>query len=171
MADRIVEEAITEIPEFDEALENVLLFALEEAKNKMATGENVIPFSCLVVKEALFMENHPGDSAEQCFALARHTVEGAKGATCYAFCYDGYVDTDEGTKDALIAEGGLPGEDAGYAVCYVYTTDDEGNVTFEEEPAYIGEAPNFMEGLKDADSYSDSEIDKRYLSPEVSEEK
>ena len=61
---------------------------------------------------------------------------------------------------ALIAEGGVPGEDEGYAVGYLYSVNDEGEATFEEEPAYIGEAPNFMEALKEPVAYTDEEIDE-----------
>ena len=46
-------------------------------------------------------------------------------------------------RDALIAEGGLPGEEAGYAFAYLY--DDKG---IDREIVYVGPAPNFMEGLK-----------------------
>lgn len=170
MADRVVESSDVQVPEIPEILEKVLLFSLEEAKEKMEQGAEVVPFTALVVKENLFIENHPGDSAEECFNLARHTVEHARGAAAYALCYDGYVEIDEGTKDAIIAEGGVPGEDAGYAVGYLYDVDDEGNATFEEEPAYIGESPNFMIALQDADSYADEDIEEKYLEEDEFEE-
>ncbi len=163
MADREVENSDVEVPEIPEILEKVLLFSLDEAKEKMSQGAEVVPFTALVVKENLFIENHPADTAEECFNLARHTVEHARGAAAYALCYDGYIETDDGVKDAIIAEGGVPGEDEGYAVSYLYETDDEGNLTFEEEPAYVGEAPNFMIALSEADSYGEDDIDEKYL--------
>lgn len=169
MADRMVENADVEVPEIPETLEKVLLFSLEEAKEKLAQGSEVIPFTALVVKENLFLENHPGESAEECFNFARHTVEHARGAAAYALCYDGYIEVDDGVKDALIAEGGIPGEDAGYAVGYLYETSEDGEVKFEEEPAYIGEAPNFMIALQDADSYTDEDIEEKYLEEDVAE--
>ena len=116
MPDRVVESSDVEVPEIPEILEKVLLFSLEEAKEKMTQGADVVPFTALVVKENLFLENHPGESADECFAFARHTVENARGAEAYALCYDGYVEVDDETKDALIAEGGIPGEDEGMAV-------------------------------------------------------
>ena len=163
MVDREVENSDVEVPEIPEILEKVLLFSLDEAKEKMSQGAEVVPFTALVVKENLFIENHPADTAEECFNLARHTVEHARGAAAYALCYDGYIETDDGVKDAIIAEGGVPGEDEGYAVSYLYETDDEGNLTFEEEPAYVGEAPNFMIALSEADSYGEDDIDEKYL--------
>lgn len=169
MADRTVESSDVEVPEIPEILEKVLLCSLEEAKEKLAGGADIIPFTSLVVKENLFIENHPADSAEECFALARHTVEHARGALAYSFCYDGYVEVDEGSRDAVIAEGGIPGEETGYAVGYLYEMDEDGKVTFEEEPAYIGEAPNFMADLKDSEAYTDEDIDEKYLEETIDE--
>ena len=170
MADRVVEVTENEVPEIPEILEKVLVFSLEEAKEKMLNGADVVPFTSLVVKENFFIENHPGDSVEECFAFAKHTVENARGADAYAFVYDGYIDTDDGTKDAIIGEGGIPGEDSGYAVGYIYTLSDD-KPTFEDQIAYIGEAPNFMSGLKDASSYDEEEIDEKYISEdEIDEE-
>ena len=169
MVDRVVESGETEVPEIPETLEKVLLFTLDEAKEKMNQGADVVPFTALVVKDNLFIESHPAETAEECFAFARHTVEGARGAEAYGFCYDGYVDTDAGTQDAIIAEGGVPGEDDGYAIGYIYNIVDDKPV-FEADPAYIGAAPNFMAGLKDANQYGDDEIDDRYLDEEWEEE-
>ncbi|MDO5117198.1 MAG: hypothetical protein Q4D34_01725 [Eggerthellaceae bacterium] len=163
MAERAIENNSTEIPEFPELLEQVLLFTLDEGKEKIEQEGEVVPFSVLVIKDNIFIETHPGEDAEMCFAQAQRTVAGARGADAYAFCYDGYADTDAGQKDMLIAEGGLPGEDVGYAVGYLYTLKADGTIVFEDEPMYIGEAPNFMAGLKDASEYSDEEIDEKYI--------
>ena len=51
MADRTVEITSTEVPEMPEILEKVLLFALTEAKEKAVAGQDVIPFTALVVKD------------------------------------------------------------------------------------------------------------------------
>lgn len=166
MADRVVDSEDIEVPEIPETLEKVLLFALDEAKQKMLQGADVVPFTALVIKENLFIESHPGDNPEECFEAAKHTVEGARGAEAYALCYDGFIDTDEGDMDALIAEGGVPGEDVGYAICFLYEVDEEGKPVFEDEPAYVGEAPNFMSGLKDAAEYTDEDIEEKYLDDE-----
>ena len=148
MADRVVESSDVQVPEVPEILEKVLLFSLEEAKEKMLQGEDVIPYTALVVKDNLFIENHPGETAEECFNFARHTVQNARGADAYALCYDGYVEIDD------------------YAVGFLYEADEDGALVFEEEPAYIGEAPNFMVALKSADAYDDDEIDEKYLDDE-----
>ena len=95
MADRVVGNQDNEVPEIPEILEKVMLFSLDEAKQKLTQSNEVVPFTALAVKENLFIESHPGDSSEECYNLAQHTVEGARGADAYAFCYDGYVETDD----------------------------------------------------------------------------
>ena len=134
MADREVESSDVEVPEIPEILEKVLLFSLDEAKEKMTQFRRCAVHGTGGEGEPVHREPSC-DSAEECFNLARHTVEHARGAAAYALCYDGYIEIDDGVKDALIAEGGVPGEDTGYAVSYLYEMDEEGNVTFEEEPA------------------------------------
>lgn len=166
MTERVVESSVDEVPEIPEILEKVLLYSIDRAKGKLEAGEDLIPFTSLAVKETLFMETHPADDEQACFNLARHTVEHARGAQAYSFCYDGYIDTDDGTRDALIAEGGVPGVDKGFAVGQLYTVDDEGTITFEAEPVYIGPAPNFMIALRDADEYDEDEIDEKYRDAE-----
>lgn len=144
MAERMVEPETTAPEEdIDDVLKTVIRAVLDEAAGKMEAGEEVVPFTGLAVKENLFIETHPGDDVEECFLAARREVEGARGATAYAFCYDGYIETEDGMRDALIAEGGLPGEEQAYAFGYLY--DDNG---INREITYIGPAPNFMENLK-----------------------
>ena len=144
MAERMVDPEVN-IPEedIDDVLKTVIRAVLDEAATKMENGEEVVPFTGLAVKENLFIETHPNDDIEECFLAARREVEGARGATAYAFCYDGYIDTEDGERYALIAEGGLPGEEQAYAFGYLY--DDNG---IDKNIIYIGLAPNFMENLK-----------------------
>lgn len=144
MAERMVDpEANAPEEDIDDVLKTVIRAVLDEAAAKMESGEEVVPFTGLAVKENLFIETHPGDDVEECFLAARREVEGARGATAYAFCYDGYIETEDGMRDALIAEGGLPGEEQAYAFGYLY--DDNG---INKGITYIGLAPNFMENLK-----------------------
>ena len=170
MADRVVEDADVEVPEIPELLENAIVFALEEAREKLENGEDLVPFTALVVKDNLFIETHPGETAEECFNMARHTVQHAAGAGAYVLCYDGYVETDDGDVDAIIAEGGVPGEDYGYAAGILYEEGADGALEFDEEISYIGKAPNFMIFLRKPGEYSDAEIDEKYLDDDEGDE-
>lgn len=141
-------------------LESVLRYCLKDASERMAKGEEITPFSALAVKETLFMEEHPGDEVAQCFNSARKTVEGAKGADAYGFCYDGYIELDQGKVDCLIAEGGTPGAEYGHAIGLRYTYNEEGVAVFDEEPIYVSKALNYMLGTVVDDDDEEEEGDE-----------
>ena len=130
-------------------LENVLRYCLKDASERMLKGEQIVPFSALAVGQTLFMEEHPGEEPADSFHSARKTVENARGALAYGFCYDGFVEMGENAvkKDCLIAEGGCPGDPYGHAIGLLYTVDGEGNCKFEEEPIYVGNSMNYMLSL------------------------
>ena len=126
-------------------LESVLRYCLKDAKERMEKGEQVLPFSALAVKDKLFMEEHDGETVADCFNSARKTVQNAKGADAYGFCYDGYLDLEGDQKaDCIIAEGGIPGAEYGHAIGLPYTVDAAGNYEFQEEPIYVSKALNYM---------------------------
>jgi hypothetical protein len=137
-------------------LESVLRYCLKDASERMGKGEQVAPFSALAVGETLFMEEHAEDDVKACFDSAKRTVENARGANAYGFCYDGYIEIGNGEKgDCLIAEGGVPGEPYGHAIGLTYTVDADGNVKFADEPIYVSKAMNYMlnlEEITDGDS-------------------
>ena len=149
--------------QISENVRKAMDYAFDEAQQRLVSmNQSFDPFTVTVVDEGLEVNDHPAETPGAVresvkMLLAQDMPEG------YALCYDGYIEIDDGVKDALIAEGGVPGEDTGYAVSYLYEMDEEGNVTFEEEPAYVGEAPNFMIALNDADSYAEEDIDEKYL--------
>ena len=131
-------------------LENVLRYCLKDASERMLKGEQVLPFSALAVGETLFMEEHPGDDPAESFHSARRTVENARGARAYGFCYDGFIEVGQNNDkiDCLIAEGGCPGEPYGHAIGLTYTIDVDGVVTFADEPIYVGNSLNDMLSLE-----------------------
>lgn len=144
---------IDQVPDIPESAQKILGHALDKAKAALEAEKMFAPFTAVLVKDQVFAEMHPGDTPQECINLARHAVEGMRGASAYAFCYDGYVDTNQGMKDAIVAEGGVPGSAEGYALAYMYKidgTDENGHptsITIDTTPTYIGEAENFMKNL------------------------
>lgn len=143
-------------------LENVLRYCLKDASERMEKGEAVVPFTALAVGETLFMEEHDGEDAAECFHAARKTVEGARGALAYGFCYDGYIEVGPNAEkhDCLIAEGGCPGEPYGHAIGLTYSLDDEGKAAFADEPIYVGSSLNYMLSLEPLDSEGAEEAEQ-----------
>lgn len=131
-------------------LENVLRYCLKDASERMEKGEEITPFTALAVGETLFMEEHPNDDVAECFHSARKTVEGARGAKAYGFCYDGFIEVGANNEkhDCLIAEGGCPGEPYGHAIGITYSLGSDGKAKFADEPIYVGSSLNYMLSLE-----------------------
>ena len=150
MSENTVENEAMEVPVSDEELESLLIQVIEEARGKMEQGEVFPPFTAAVVGDKLFTETHEG-TIDECFESARNAVLTAA-PRLYAFCYDGYIDTDEGDKDAIIAEGGIAGDPQAVAVGMMYSVNEEGVVTdFDDEVVYIAETDNFLADLQPAE--------------------
>lgn len=151
-------------------LENVLRYCLKDASERMEKGEEIVPFSALAVKETLFMEEHPGEDARESFDSAKRTVENARGAAAYGFCYDGFIEVGAKAemKDCLIAEGGCPGEPYGHAIGLPYEIHEDGTVEFVDEPIYVGNSRNYMLSLTEFDEEGEDESADEVASEEES---
>lgn len=144
MSENAVETEEMEVPEINDELESLLIQVIEEAQGKMEQGEVFPPFTATVMGDKLFTETH-GGTIDECFESARDAVLNVAGARMYAFCYDGYIDTDEGDKDAIIAEGGMAGDEQAVVVGMMYDADENGAVAgFSDEIVYIAESENFL---------------------------
>lgn len=144
MPERKIDPNITEVPEIPEVLSSILTYVVGEAQKKFDAEGDFVPFTALAVADTLFIESVEGETPDEMYAFAKHTVEHARGADAYALCYDGYLDTDQGHRDAIIAEGGVPGAIQGEAVGLLYDVKADGTREYHQPIAYIGKAPNFM---------------------------
>lgn len=135
---------VTEGLSVDDALEKVVLYAFDEASQKLEQCGIVEPFTILIEGENLYVESHPGDDVAECFDSARKTVfEMTNMIDAYVFCYDGYIELDEGPADALITESAKKNAEVGEAVALIYTERD-GIVTFRDSLVSLGEAPTLF---------------------------
>ena len=149
MPERKIDPNITEVPEMPQILSSLLVYVVEEGQKKFDEDGDLVPFTALAVADKLFFETVEGETPDEMYAFAKHTVEHVRGADAYALCYDGYLDTDQGHRDAIIAEGGVPGAIQGEAVGLVYDVKEDGTRDYHLPIAYIGKAPNFMIFLTD----------------------
>ena len=142
--ERKIDPNVTEVPEMPNVLSNLLAYVVEEGQKRFDEQGDFMPFTTIAVGDKLFFEDVDGETPDQMYAFAKHTVEHVRGADAYALCYDGYLDTDQGMRDAIIAEGGVPGAIQGEAVGLLYDAKEDGAREYHKPIAYIGKAPNFM---------------------------
>lgn len=128
--------------------DKIVLYALDEAMEKLTHTGELEPFTVILHGDNLHVESHPGEDVVECVNSAADAVKRLEHvATSYVFAYDGYVTTDEGAQDAIIAERGKPGDETAEAFAVLYTVDEEGDGTlsFEEGVYDLGEAPSMLQ--------------------------
>ena len=129
------------------SFDKMVFFAFDEARQKLEQGGEVEPFAVTLSGDDLYVESHPGESIIDCFNSARIAIDTMRSLiSAYVFCYDGYVNLDEGTHDALIAERAQKDDEVGEAFALFYHVDEEGGglIEFDEEVFSLGEAPSLF---------------------------
>jgi hypothetical protein len=146
----------------EEAVDHMLLYAFDQAVETLEQSGDFDPFTILLKGDEFFIEDHPGEEIEACYASARRTVQQmALVASDYVFCYDGYVELDEGPRDAIIVERAHLGDANGEAFAMLYEQNGE-HFEFDETLYGIGEAANYFEDAE-ADGDSDGADEDREL--------
>ena len=131
--------------EMDDILERITFYCLDEARKKLEAGEECVPFTAVVSDDQMFIETYPGDDVMSRRADAEANVKSSSTfSTHYAFCYDGFLMTDDGQLDALIVECATRDMEKAYVIGLLYKEED-GKLEFAETPAYIDDVESFYD--------------------------
>lgn len=135
--------------ELSEDLQKVVFYALDEASKKLEADEELVPFTLVIAGDDVFMDSHPGEDADECFESAKSSVNMvAHLASSYVFCYDGFIETDEGDSDMVIVEVGEKGSEEGFAYGLMYRLDKESAVIeFDEGLLSLGETSSLFDPI------------------------
>ncbi|MCL2339297.1 MAG: hypothetical protein FWC59_00105 [Actinomycetia bacterium] len=121
LSDEVIGELSDEDP-----VESAVFFAFDEASTKLETEGGFEPFLVTMRGEELFVEELEGDDEADIIAAAHQTVtEMTVLINAYIFTYDGYVDLEEGTGDAIILEYARKGEAEAQVLAWLYETQDD----------------------------------------------
>lgn len=153
--------------ELDEVLQKIVFYCIDEARNTLVDGEELIPFTVVVEGDQMFVENYPAEDVVTCRANAQANVKSASTfSTYYAFCYDGFLMTDQGQVDSIIVECAQRDMKQAYAIGLLYRIEDDGVYTFDEGPAFLQNVDSFYdrEAVEHAEAEekeaADSEMEK-----------
>lgn len=131
--------------EMDEILERITFYCLDQAQAKLEAGEECTPFTVVVDGDQMFEETFPGDDVVSCRHNAQLNVESSSSfSSHYAFCYDGFLMTDQGQIDAIIVECATNEMPKAYVIARLYREED-GALKFEKTPAFVDEADTFYD--------------------------
>lgn len=137
-----------ETVEMDEVLEKVINYCCEEAKEKLAQTGSFEPFTVVVEGDNMHIENFPGEDPEKIREEARVAVATASSfADYYCFCFDGYVDTDAGSFDAIVVEAAAREDENAMAIVCLYKVNDsgDGSILFDEGMAYVSDTETWFD--------------------------
>lgn len=131
--------------EMDDILERITFYSLEQAQAKLEAGEECTPFTVVVEGDQMFEENFPAEDVVTCRKNAEATVKSSSSfSTHYAFCYDGFLMTDDGQIDAIIVECATRDMDHAHVIARLYRKENDALV-FEQTPAYVDDAETFYD--------------------------
>lgn len=112
--------------------------AFREAQTCLREDGSLVPFTIICTSDGYDIADHPGTSTDEiyesvCTLMAREIPP------AYAFVYDGFVDTDEGRRDALICEAAKRGDATAYLLAQLYTAGEDG-LAFDDAYVSVGTA-------------------------------
>ncbi|MDR0347269.1 MAG: hypothetical protein LBH56_02715 [Coriobacteriales bacterium] len=144
----------------EEILERTVLYALEQAAEALSQAGSFEPFTILIDGEELFIEEQPGNSEEDSYASARRAIyQMERICNAYVFCYDGYVDLEDGASDAVVAEFANKGDEKAQVVVMMYHLHGD-HYHFDETLYQVGEADTLFSNetaAKTEEEYRDTD--------------
>ncbi len=131
--------------EMDDVLERITFYCLDQAQIKLEAGEECTPFTVVVDGDQMFEETFPADDVVTCRKGAEANVKSSSSfASHYAFCYDGFLMTEDGQVDAIIVECATNEMEQAYVIARLYRTQED-KLVFEATPAYVDDVDTFFD--------------------------
>jgi hypothetical protein len=138
------EEIVGELSE-DDPVERAVFYSLDEAAQKLEEQGDFDPMLIIVQGEEIHVDEPDGDDEETIIAAAQKTVyQMAKVADAYVFVYDGFVDLDDDSSDAIIVEYARKGDSEAQVLAWLYAGHDD-HLHFSEPLYSLGNAPSMFD--------------------------
>lgn len=137
----------------EQVLERAVLYALEQGTEKLMQSGGFDPFLTIIKGEDLFIEDHPGETEEESYDSARRTILQMEHlCDAYAFCYDGFVELDDGPSDALIVEHASKGDESAQIIVCLYHVHGD-HYHFDENLYQVGETETLFDDAAPLEGY------------------
>lgn len=122
-----------------DAVSKAVDYAFKEAQEYLNSGIGIAPFTVTVVDDAFEVDDHSANAEDEVYEsvkmlLAQTMPEG------YALCYDGFAETDDGRRDAIVVETANRGDVTAYALVMMYSCEN-GRYIFDGSYGYAGLRP------------------------------
>jgi len=149
------DEIVGELSE-DDPVERAVFYSLDEAAQKLEEQGDFDPMLIIVQGEEIHVDEPDGDDEETIIAAAQKTVyQMAKVADAYVFVYDGFVDLDDDSSDAIIVEYARKGDSEAQVLAWLYAGHDD-HLHFSEPLYSLGNAPSMFD-MPDGENSEDGD--------------
>ena len=117
-----------------ENLRRAIEHAFDEARESMREEGGMMPFTIMCTSDGFDVADHPGSSTQEIYESVK-TLLAQEMPEAYAFTYDGYVETDDGRRDAILCEAAKRGDMEAYLLALPYGCSIDGVYSFA--PAFL----------------------------------
>lgn len=133
--------------ELSEDLQKILFYSIDEALGKLEKEDTYVPFTVTLAGEDIFLDKQDAEEVDECFALAKEAVNLiAHIADAYVFCYDGYIELEDGTEsDMIVAEVGVKGDDSAKVFGLMYGRNEDDELCYDEALIDLGLSDNLFD--------------------------
>jgi hypothetical protein len=133
----------------EEIVSRTILYAFDQGTEMLEQSGGFDPFTIVVSEEELFIEEQPGETEEESYASARRTIyQMERLCDAYAFCYDGFVDLEDGESDAIIVEWARKTDEFAQVIVKLYHRHGD-HLHFGEELYQVGDADSLFKPVGD----------------------
>lgn len=113
--------------------------AFEDSQECLERDGGMTPFSIICTSDGFDVADHPGATAEEVYESVK-TLLAQELPEAYVFAYDGFVELEDGRRDAIICEVARRGEMEAAMLAQLYEKLDEG-YSFAPGFVSVGTAP------------------------------
>lgn len=127
--------ATTEL-EFTEDMQRAIDFAFDQARSGMESDGGISPFMVACSNGDYVVSEHAATSTDAVYdSVTRKLAE--LEPESYALAYDGFVETDQRSRDAVLVEAANRGDDSAYLFALPYTRSGA-SIQFDDSYVFVG---------------------------------
>lgn len=111
-------------------------YAFAQARVGMEADGGISPFSVVCSGDGYVVTEHAGTTTDAVYDSVTKRLEELD-PDSYALAYDGFVETDQRTRDAILVEAAKRGDDSAYLLALPYTRAGD-SVVFDDSYVFVG---------------------------------
>lgn len=122
--------------EFTEDMQRAIDFAFDRARSGMESDGGISPFMVACSNGDYVVSEHAASTTDEVYDSATRKLAELEPES-YALAYDGFVETDQRSRDAVLVEAANLGDDSAYLFALPYTRTGA-SIRFDGSYVFVG---------------------------------